>query len=125
MNTQVRFTQDNLIEYRCLCCNKNYQHKFDEKLKEQFFNKYKFSNYKNNEFILLLLKSVCPYEHMDDWEKFNENLVPKKEDFCSNLNMEDITDTDYAHGKKEFVNSLKQKTYEKFMICMFKAIHYC
>ena len=27
-----------LIEYKCLCCNKNYQHKFDEKLKERFFN---------------------------------------------------------------------------------------
>ena len=27
-----------LIEYKCLCCNKNYQHKFDKKLKERFFN---------------------------------------------------------------------------------------
>ena len=26
--------KDNLIEYKCLCCNKNYQQKFDEKLKE-------------------------------------------------------------------------------------------
>ena len=25
-----------LIEYKCLHCNKNYQHKFDEKLKERF-----------------------------------------------------------------------------------------
>ena len=100
MNTQIRFTQDNLIEYRCLCCNKNYQHKFDEKLKEQFFSKYKFSNHDNNEFILLLWKSVCPYERMDDWEKFNENLLPKKEGFCSNLTMEDIIDTDYVHAKK-------------------------
>ena len=25
--------KDNLIEYRCLCCNKNYRQKFDEKLK--------------------------------------------------------------------------------------------
>ena len=30
---------------------------------------------------------------MDDWEKLNE-------DFYSNLNMEDITDTDYAHAKR-------------------------
>ena len=28
--------QDDLIEYKCLCCNKNYQKKFDEKLKERF-----------------------------------------------------------------------------------------
>ena len=46
--------KDDLIEYKCLCCNKNYQHKFDEKLKEQFFNKYKFSNHDNNKFISLL-----------------------------------------------------------------------
>ena len=26
--------KDDLIEYKCLCCNKNYQHKFDEKLKK-------------------------------------------------------------------------------------------
>ena len=36
---------------------------------------------------------------MDDCEKFNETL-PKKEDFYSNLNMEDITDADYAHAKR-------------------------
>ena len=29
--------KDDLIEYKCLCCNKNYQQKFDEKLKERFF----------------------------------------------------------------------------------------
>ena len=29
--------KDNSIEYKSLCCKKNYQHKFDEKLKEQFF----------------------------------------------------------------------------------------
>ena len=32
--------KDDLIEYKCLCCNKNYQHKFDEKLKERVFNTY-------------------------------------------------------------------------------------
>ena len=37
---------------------------------------------------------------MDDCEKFNETLLPKKEDFYSNLNMEDITDADYAHTKR-------------------------
>ena len=30
--------KDNLMEYKCLCCNKNYQHKFDERLKERVFN---------------------------------------------------------------------------------------
>ena len=76
--------KDDLIEYRCLCCNKNYQQKFDEKLKEQF----------------LLRKSVYPYECMDDWEKYNETSLPEKEDFYSHLNMEDTTDADYAHAKR-------------------------
>ena len=39
--------KDNLIEYKCLCCNKKYQQKFDEKLKEQFFNTYKFFKHDN------------------------------------------------------------------------------
>ena len=29
--------KDDLIEYKCLCCNKNYQQMFDEKCKEQIF----------------------------------------------------------------------------------------
>ena len=37
---------------------------------------------------------------MDNWEKFNETLLSEKEAFYSRLNMEDITDTDYAHTKR-------------------------
>ena len=36
---------------------------------------------------------------MDKWEKFNETSVPKKEEFYSNINMEDITGADYMHAK--------------------------
>ena len=32
--------KDDLIEHKCLYCNKNYQHKFEEKLKERFSNTY-------------------------------------------------------------------------------------
>ena len=49
---------------------------------------------------MLLRKGVYPYEHMDNWEKFNEKTLPEKEEFCSNLNMEDITDADYTHAKR-------------------------
>ena len=37
---------------------------------------------------------------MDDWEKFNETLLPGKEDSCSHLNMENITDVNYNHTKR-------------------------
>ena len=77
---------------------KNY--KFYQKLKERFFNAYKFSNHDNNEFILLLRKDVYPYEYIDDWEKFNKTALPQKEDFYSHLNMEDIIDADYVHTKR-------------------------
>ena len=30
--------------------------------------------------ILLLRKSVFPYEYIDDWEKFKETSLPKKEE---------------------------------------------
>ena len=52
--------------YKSLYCNKNYQQKFDEKLKERFFNTYKFSNHGNNKFILLFSKGIYPYEYKND-----------------------------------------------------------
>ena len=35
-------------------------------------------------------KRVYSYEYMDDWEKLNEALLPKKEDLYSHLNLKDI-----------------------------------
>ena len=78
--------KDNLIEQKFLCRNKNYQHKFDENLKERFFNTYK-------------CLSLCN-AYKDDWEKFNKTSLPKKTEFYNHLNMEDITDGDYAHAKR-------------------------
>ena len=37
---------------------------------------------------------------MDDWEKFNEIILPEKEELYNNLNLEDITDADYIHAKR-------------------------
>ena len=37
---------------------------------------------------------------MDDWEKFTETSLLEKEDFYSHLNIEDISDADYAHAKR-------------------------
>ena len=53
-----------------------------------------------NKFILLLRKSVYPYEDMDNWEKFDETTIPPTEAFYSKLNEEGISDADYAHAQK-------------------------
>ena len=37
---------------------------------------------------------------MDDWEKFYETKLPKKEEFYNNLNIEVITDADNMYGKR-------------------------
>ena len=79
--------KDDLIEYKCLWCDKIYQQKFDEKLREQFFHTYNFSNHSNNQFILLLRKGINPYEYMDDWEKFNETSLLEKEDLLHNVSI--------------------------------------
>ena len=49
---------------------------------------------------MLLRKSVFPYEYMNSSEKFDETALPPKKDFYSNLNVEDISDKDYAHAQK-------------------------
>ena len=61
---------------------------------------FKFSNNDINQFILLLRKGVYPYKYMDESEKFNETSFPEKEEFYRNLNMEDITYSDYMHAKR-------------------------
>ena len=37
---------------------------------------------------------------MDSWKKFDGTRIPLKEDFNSNLNLEDISDEDYSHAQK-------------------------
>ena len=76
--------KDNSIKYKYLFCNENYSNKLNEEIKKRFTNTYKFSNNDINKFILLLRKGI----------------YPKKEQFCSNLNMEDITDADYMHAER-------------------------
>ena len=49
---------------------------------------------------MLLRKAVYPYEDTDNWEKFDETALPPKKAFCSTLNLEDISDEDYAHARK-------------------------
>ena len=74
-----------------MSCNKDYSNKLNEKLKKWFKNTSKFSNDDINKFILLSKKGVYPYEYIDEWEKFNEATLTKKEEIYSNLNTEVIT----------------------------------
>ena len=75
--------------------------RLDEKLKKKFKNTFTFSNNDINKFILLFRKGVYLYEYMDDWEKFNETTLPeKKKKKNTNLNMEEIADAGYMHGKR-------------------------
>ena len=67
---------------------------------KKFANIYKFCDGGINKSILLLRKGVYPYEYMDSWERFDEALLRRKEDFYSDLNMENITSVDYRHAKK-------------------------
>ena len=57
----------------------------------------------------MLRKGVYPYEYIDGWEGFDETSLPEKEDFYSDLNMEDITDLDNTFAKK-YGKMLEQKT---------------
>ena len=61
---------------------------------------YQFFKDDLNKFVLLLRKGVYPYKYMDSWQKFCETTIPPKEAFYSELNLEDITDKNYAHAKK-------------------------
>ena len=54
-----------------------------------------------------------------EWEKFNEILLPEKEVFYSNLNMEDVTDADYMHAKRVCTYFEIKNT-----ICILKVIDY-
>ena len=90
-----------MIKYECLSRNKDYSNKIDEELKKSIKNTFKFSNNGFNIcFCLLSRKGVSPYECMNEWEDFSETSLHEKYEFCSNLNVEDITDTDYMHVER-------------------------
>ena len=82
---------------------KNHEKNFNKEVIKRFANTCKFCNKDLNKFILLVRKDVYPYEYMDNWERFDETLLSNREAFYSNLNMENITDTDYRHANKVFV----------------------
>ena len=87
---------------KCLNFNACYRKKINKDLIKKFKNTYSFCNNDINKFVSLLRKGVYPYEYVDNWERFSEISLPSKEDFYSNLNMEDINDIDYRHANNVF-----------------------
>ena len=94
--------EDNQLIFHCFECKRKYMKDFDKELIKRFRNTYEFYNGDIIKFILLLRKGVHPYEYMDSWETFNETSLPDKKAFYSKLNLEDITDKDYALAQKVF-----------------------
>ena len=58
---------------------------------------------------LLLRKGVYPYEHMDSWERFQEERLPPQAAFHSTLTGEGISAKDYDHAQK-FWSALNCRT---------------
>ena len=56
---------------------------------------------------MLSRKGLCFYDYIDACIRFNDISLPEKEDFCSSLNMEEITGPDYMQAKKKNVKILK------------------
>ena len=104
----VRITKNKKLLLKCFNCNIYYKKKINNDLIKKFKNTYSFFNNDTssleriNKFVLLLRKGVDPYEYMDTCERFSEISLPSKEDFYSNLNMEDISDLDYRHANNVF-----------------------
>ena len=73
--------KDDRLMFRCFECKKSYKKDFNKELIKRFANICEFCNKDINQFILLLRKGIYPYEYMDSWERFDETLLPKKEDF--------------------------------------------
>ena len=111
------------LNYKCKECKKSYTKVANESIKN-FPTLYKFCNGDLNKFFLLLRKGIYPYEYMDSWERFNENTIPPKEAFYSELNLENITDKDYEHVKKVW-ETFEIKNLGEYYVCMFNVMHFC
>ena len=66
-------------------------------LRKTFYNTSKICINDDRKFKLMLRKGLYPYEYMDSWEKFNEPVPLDKECYYSELNNENISDSDVDH----------------------------
>ena len=59
-----------------------------------------FEDYNESQYKLLIQKGICPYEYMDNWDRFEETTLSRKSSFYSKLNMSGVSDQDYEHACK-------------------------
>ena len=90
--------KENLTKHKCLSFSKDYSNKLDEELKKKFKKTFKFSIMISINLFVVKKRCLSLWIH-GDWENFNETILPEKEEFYSNLNIEDITDVDYMQGQ--------------------------
>ena len=95
-------TKNEKLILKCFNCKSCYEKDFNKELIKRFASTYEFCNKNLNKFILLLRKGVYPYEYINNWERFDETLLPNKKSFYSNLNMENIDEIDYRRGNHVF-----------------------
>ena len=62
--------------------------------------KYTSQRFKGDKFDLMIRKGVYPYDYMDSFDKFEDTVLPTKDQFYSLLNDEHISDEDYNHAQK-------------------------
>ena len=98
----ISISKKGRLLFECFGCKRRYRRKFDKTLTKKFKNTYNFCNGDIDKFMFLLRKSIYPYEHMDDWSRFDEEQLPDESDFSSGLNMEEISGFDYRHAEKVF-----------------------
>ena len=101
---EYRKVKEELLIFKSLKYNKTCEKQFNKDLFKKFASTYQFCDEDINKFCLMLGKAVYPYEYMHTWERFDKTSLPDKKIFYSSLNTEDITDADYKHAERVWIN---------------------
>ena len=88
-----------IVNSKCKACLWRKAVKLSDLVKN-FPNTFNLCRANVQKFLLLLTKSVCPYEYMNDMSKFDKKELPTIDNFYSKLNSSGISKEDYSHAKK-------------------------
>ena len=119
----ISISKKGRLLFECLDCKKRFTRKFDKKLTKKFKHTCNFCNGDIDKFMILLRKGNYPYEYMDDWSRFDEEQLPEKSSFYSNLNMEE-NQTLIIDMLKKYLINLVLTIEENIMIYMSRVILY-